>query len=481
MTLWLVAMLMTPTEPPIPPREFRGVWVATVDNIDWPSRRDLDTAVQKRELLAILDKASALRFNAIVFQVRPHGDALYKSKLEPWSEYLTGVQGTAPDPEWDPLAFAVAEGHRRGLEIHAWINPYRAWHPAAKGRAATSHIVSRRPDLVRSYGQYRWMDPAEADVRAQTLAVVEDIVARYDVDGLHIDDYFYPYPVRDKAGKALEFPDDGAYRRYRDAGGKLARADWRRQHVDDLVRAMYQSIKSTKRWVKFGISPFGIYRPGVPGGIKAGLDQYAELYADARRWLREGWCDYFTPQLYWRIEPPAQSYPVLLEWWLEQNAKGRHLWPGNYASQVANGWPAKEIVDQIELTRKAKAGGNVLFSMKPLLRGTGGLDKTLADSAYRRPALVPSSPWLGDVSPPMPVVKASNRSDGSWRILIGEPKHARFLALYALRNGEWGLVSVSSAVHRSVPDKGTEALAVSSLSRTGIESARVILHPPKAD
>ncbi|HRI44534.1 MAG TPA: family 10 glycosylhydrolase [Fimbriimonadaceae bacterium] len=481
MTPWLVAMVMTPTEPPSPPREFRGVWVATVDNIDWPSRRDLDTAAQKRELLAILDKASALRFNAIVFQVRPHGDALYPSRIEPWSEYLTGAQGTAPSPAWDPLAFAVVEGHRRGLEVHAWINPYRAWHPAAKKGPAPGHIVSRRPDLVRTYGQYRWMDPAEDDVRRQTLAVVKDIVTRYDVDGLHIDDYFYPYPVRDKAGKAIEFPDDAAYRRYRETGGKASRADWRRQHVDDLVRAMYETIKSSKRWVKFGISPFGIYRPGVPAGIKAGLDQYAELYADARRWLREGWCDYFTPQLYWRIEPPAQSYPALLGWWLEQNSKGRHLWPGNYASQVANGWPAQEIVDQIELTRKSKASGNVLFSMKPLLRGTAGLDKKLAESAYRHPAIVPASPWLGDDRPGTPVVKASNRSGGSWRVLLAEPKQARFLALYALRDGEWNLVSISDDTHRGVPDTGVDALAVSVLSRTGIESPRVVLRPPKGD
>lgn len=478
MTLGVLAMLIPPAEPPSPPREFRGVWVATVDNIDWPSRRDLDTAAQRRELLAILDKAASLRFNAIVFQVRPHGDALYPSALEPWSEYLTGAQGTPPKPLWDPLEFVVAEGHRRGLEVHAWINPYRAWHPAAKGRPAESHIVRRRPDLVRTYGRYQWMDPAESEVRQQTLSVVEDIVRRYDIDGLHIDDYFYPYPVRDKAGKALEFPDDAAYRRYREAGGTLGRAAWRRRHVDELVEAMYRTIKTTKKWVKFGISPFGIYRPGIPEGIRAGLDQYDELYADARRWLREGWCDYFTPQLYWRIDPPAQSYPVLLDWWLSQNAKKRHLWPGNYASQVANGWPVQEIVDQIEVTRKAKAGGNVLFSMKPLLRGTGGLDRALAEKPYRQAALAPASPWLGSASPSVPVVEASNRSKGTWRLLLAKPPQARFLAVYALRGGSWSLASVSSQTHRSIPDKDVEALAVSAIGRTGLESPRVVLRPP---
>ena len=304
-------------------REFRGVWVASVANIDWPSKRTLTTAEQQAELIALLDQAAALKLNAVLFQVRPAADALYQSSIEPWSEYLTGAQGRAPVPFWDPLAFAVREAHARNLELHAWFNPYRARHTDAKSPLSRSHIAKTNPSLVKKYGGYLWMDPGERVVRERTIRVVLDVVKRYDIDGVHIDDYFYPYPETTRRGRPIPFPDDVSWKRYRNGGGKLTRADWRRQNVDQLVEALHDGIHKVKPWVRFGVSPFGIWRPGYPAQVR-GFDAYEQIYADARKWLREGWLDYFTPQLYWPTTKAAQSYPVLLQWWAEENAQGKH-------------------------------------------------------------------------------------------------------------------------------------------------------------
>src|SRR5437773_2770134 len=218
--------------PPFIQREFRGVWVATVSNIDWPSEPGLSTQQQKDELIAILDRAAALNLNAVILQVRPAADALYDSKLEPWSEYLTGEMGKPPNPYWDPLAFAITEAHNRGLELHALFNPYRARHPSAKSPVSPTHISVTHPELVRKYGQYLWMDPGEPAVREHTIGVIVDVVKRYDIDGVHIDDYFYPYAEFDSAGKKIDFPDSASYARYRAGGGTLERDDWRRENVN---------------------------------------------------------------------------------------------------------------------------------------------------------------------------------------------------------------------------------------------------------
>jgi uncharacterized lipoprotein YddW (UPF0748 family) len=383
---------------PSPPREFRGVWVATVANIDWPSNKGLSTARQQKELLAILDQAVELRLNAIVLQVRPMADALYASKLEPWSEFLTGRLGKPPEPFYDPLEFAVREAHARGLELHAWFNPYRAHHPSASSAIPDDHIVKKRPDLAKPYGKHRWMNPTHKDVQDHSITVILDVASRYDIDGVHLDDYFYPYKESDTEKKIIPFPDDDTWTDYQRGGGKLSRDDWRRDAVNRFVERMYKEVKAAKPWVKVGISPFGIWRPGNPRGI-VGFDQYAELYADARLWLNEGWIDYFTPQLYWPIKQEKQSYPRLLEWWAGENKQGRHLWPGNIPSRVTGtekGWPAVEIADQVKATRKQEgATGNIHFSMKPLMHNTGGVADALK-TVYTEPALVPASPWLKD-------------------------------------------------------------------------------------
>jgi uncharacterized lipoprotein YddW (UPF0748 family) len=392
--------------PPPLLREFRAVWVASVGNMDWPSRRGLSSAQQQAELLAILDKLVALHMNAMVLQVRPAADALYASTIEPWSDFLTGTMGRAPVPYYDPLAFAVAEAHKRGIELHVWINPYRAKDPSTP-RVSANHISRTRPELVRKYGPFLWLDPGDPAVRALTTRVVLDIVRRYDIDAVHMDDYFYPYKeVRN--GRELDFPDASTYRRYRNGGGRLARNDWRRENVNLLVKGLSEQIHAVKPMVRFGISPFGIWRPGYPASVR-GLDQYAEIYADARKWWNQGWVDYLTPQLYWPIDRPQQSYVELLRWWAQENTHGRNLWPGNYTSKVgftnAQKFSVDEVLNQIRLTRaQPGATGNVHFSSTVFIQNPERLNERLLQEVYAEPALVPASPWLRGRPPATPVV-----------------------------------------------------------------------------
>ncbi len=402
---------------PIPPREFRGVWVSTVANIDWPSRPGIPIGQQRQEMSEILDRVAALNFNAIVLQVRPSCDTLYKSDLEPWSHYLTGTSGKAPeDPAYDPLVEWIKGAHARGIEVHAWFNPYRAGHPSQHGRGendkgtsayAANHIVNQRPDLAKRYGAHYWMDPAEPEVQDHSYNVVMDVVRRYDIDGVHFDDYFYPYKERDAANNLIEFPDEPAWQRYAASGGTLTRNDWRRMHVNTFMERIYNGIKAERPEVKFGLSPFGIWQPGYPEGIQ-GFNQYEELYADARLWLNEGWVDYWTPQLYWPIDQLPQSYPRLLQWWLDENTHGRHVWPGmgSYkyvAENFAKG--AVEVVDEIAITRGVGAGGNVHFTYNTFKNEK--LAGLLTSTVYRHKALVPATPWLDNTIPATPEAAVS--------------------------------------------------------------------------
>ena len=421
------------------------MWVATVRNMDWPSRPGLSTEEQQRELLAIIDRAADLRMNAIVLQVRTEMDALYSSTLEPWSRYITGTQGQAPDPLWDPLEFAVTEAHKRGIELHAWFNPYRVAFRREEPTAA-SHVSKRRRDLVVTYGQYLWMDPSKPEVRQRMMRVVLDVVKRYDIDAVHIDDYFYPYPESAR-GRTIEFPDAASYAAYRRGGGALSKADWRRRNVDVLIREFYAGVKAAKKWVKVGISPFGIWRPGHPPSIQTGLDQYDHLFADARKWLREGTLDYMAPQLYWPVQPAAQSYPVLLRWWAEQNVKGRHVWPGlgayKLTSTGSSRMRADDIVEQILLTRETPgATGHVHFNASVIMQNVDGLADRLV-SVYREPALVPASPWLDPMPPGRPIAAVARDNDGSVENMIrfapaeGSSAQIAWWILQPRVNGTW--------------------------------------------
>ncbi len=463
---------------PAATREFRAAWVATVANIDWPSKPGLPVGEQRAEMDAILKKAEELHLNAVIFQVRPTADALYESKYEPWSWYLTGEQGVAPEGNWDPLAYMVKEGHQRGIEVHAWFNPYRALHPAQKGAVAGSHISKTNPGLAKQYGAMLWMDPGEKAVQDRSYNVFLDVVKRYDVDGIHIDDYFYPYKVREN-GKEVEFPDEPSWQAYRASGGTMSRSDWRRSNVDAFIKRVYRGIKRAKPWVKFGISPFGVYRPQQPAGISAGVDQYEDLYADARKWLVEGWCDYYTPQLYWPIDQKAQSYPVLLKWWTEQSVKGRPIWPGSFTSRVGAGakdWKAAEIVNQMKLSGSMKgAGGAAHFSMKAFMDDSDGLNEALLSGPYKERALVPAMPWLDAKAPHTPTATV-NWSRGQIHPKGHGEKDLRYWAVYELRKGAWSLVKVTAATEKTVevPLAGVSAVAVSAVDRTGNESPKVI-------
>jgi uncharacterized lipoprotein YddW (UPF0748 family) len=495
--------------PPPAPREFRAAWVATVANIDWPSRKDLSVAQQQAEIIQIVERAKSLNLNALVLQVRTSADALYDSKIEPWSEYLTGAQGKPPVPFYDPLKMWIDESHKRGIELHAWFNPYRARHNQAKSPPAPSHIANTIPGAVKSYGGYLWMDPGEPAASKQTLDVILDVVRRYDIDGVHIDDYFYPYPVPVPGTEApapspddtpvarneLDFPDEPAWKNYLATGGRLTRADWRRQNVNALIEKIYNGIKGEKRWVKFGISPFGLGKPDRrPPGIN-GFSQYDKLYADAELWLNRGWLDYFTPQLYWPIDQKAQAFDVLLDYWAKENTLKRHLWPGIYTSRIndtAKSWQPGEIVNQIGVMRNRAANnemvrGHVHFSMVALTQNRKSVNDALKSAHYRDAALIPAMPWLGRTAPASPAIAFfPNKSrSGSTNIqLQSNPRDAvaqyavwtrisnawKFSVVPASNNGltigEWTLELNGEG------DRPT-AVVVSAVDRVGNESERV--------
>lgn len=442
---------------PEPVREFRGVWVATVANIDWPTSRTGTAAEQRAEIAKILDAVKGANFNAVVFQARPCCDAMYKSSLEPWSEFLTGESGKAPEGDFDPLAEWVAGAHERGLELHAWLNPFRARHFDEKKPAAATHVTRARPELVKAYDRFQWLDPGEAEAQAHSLKVLADLVSRYDVDGVHIDDYFYPYP------KGTEpFPDEPSWAKYQEGGGKLARDDWRRENINRFVKAMYDATKATKRHVKVGISPFGIWKPGFPAVVK-GMDATEKLYADARLWLREGWMDYCSPQLYWRLDAPQQPFVPLLNWWEGENVKHRAMWPGLYTSKLlpaemekgsggGSGWSAAEIVRQVEAIRAGVPGspGAVHFSAKAIVGDAGGVRTALVQGPYAGRVLAPAMPWLGADRPGAPLLHVERRDGGE-----GPAVHAAWTPGAGASAG-WSVAVRSGGVWTQVAAPGSE-------------------------
>lgn len=440
--------------PPMVTREFRGAWVACVYNIDWPSRKGLSAGAQQAELRAMLDQMVRLNLNAMIFQVRPHGDAVYRSRMEPWSPWLTGSMGKSPG--YDPLAYCISQAHARGIEVHAWFNPYRAL-PNASMATSSNHVTRTHPSVIRRFKNYKWMDPASSFTRQRALSVILDVTRRYDVDGIHIDDYFYPYPDVDKSGRPKQiFPD-----------GKSPAQ--RRSYVDAFVRDMYTSVKKAKPWVRVGISPFGIWKPGVPGGTTANINAYEHLAADSRKWLANGWCDYMSPQLYWRIAGP-QSYTRLLSWWRAQGR--RPVWPGIATARINStedpGRPASEIINQVKLSRSIgrNYAGHVHWSMKSLRQNKGGISTSLAKNTYTTAALVPPMPWISRNKIPAPILRASGKQ-ASWSRVKGAAKYA----VQARYGRNWFTVKVLPGSATSIVLQGTpNAIAVSAVDRYGTTS-----------
>ncbi|TMI61493.1 MAG: hypothetical protein E6H07_18390 [Bacteroidetes bacterium] len=462
--------------------EFRAAWVATVANINWPSRPGLAVDSQKIEAIALLDFLQKHNFNAAILQVRPQADALYKSDLEPWSYYLTGSQGKAPEPFYDPLEFWVKEAHDRGIELHVWLNPYRAHHKDGKEISELS-VVKKHPDWVVYLKEgYWWMDPAKKEVQDMTNDVIMDIVKRYDIDGIHMDDYFYPYP---SYNGGVDFPDSVSWAAYQRSGGKLSRGDWRRDAVNKLIQRLYTNIKAEKSWVKFGLSPFGIWRPGYPNMVE-GFDQYDQLYADAKLWLNKGWIDYFTPQLYWPVNRYAQSFPVLLGWWAGENKMDRHLWPGISVGRDSTDKNLDEIINEIMIDRGMipESMGVVHWSISSLTKNPRMAD-TLLKSVYKKQALVPSSPWLDKNAPAAPAVITETQNDLlkiSWT--HPDEKDVFQWVVYHKYNNRWSYtildhskrsLSIRKVVGENAQRQTLSGIIVTAVDRTGNESVKNII------
>jgi uncharacterized lipoprotein YddW (UPF0748 family) len=475
---YIVAQPTTSTPTPTLPntvkvnhrREFRGAWVACVWNSDWPKKAGLSALQQQAELVNIIEKLQTLNFNALILQVRPEGDALYASQLEPWSAWLTGTQGQAPIPFYDPLEFAIAECRKRNIELHAWFNPYRAKTSIKQGSNVRPHIAVTNPEYVYQWGNQLWMEPGAKIVQDRVYNVILDVVRRYDVDGIHLDDYFYPYPIQGQS-----FPDHKTYAAYQAAGGKLSLGDWRRENVNQMVLRLAEGIKSTKPDVKFGISPFGIYRPGQPPGI-TGLDAYNVLYADAKKWLEQGWIDYIAPQLYWRTDQTQQSYPTLLKWWTEINPKQRHIYAGNNISQLdGKAWKDEEIEKQIKISRNLVGDlslGNIFFSTNSLIENRQGISETFQNSLYAKPALVPTMSWQNATPPTPPTALQVNNRKISWQ--PGDDQKIRSWTLYRQSSDSWTLQRVLSAgTTFATVEPGT--YAVCAVDRLANESVGVVI------
>lgn len=375
-----------------PKREFRGAWIQAV-NGQFMNMKEAD---MKQYLLTMLDNLQRANVNAIIFQVRVEGDALYQSALEPWSRYLTGEQGVSPG--WDPLAFMVEQAHSRNMELHAWINPYRACTKGTKKMAPNHRSVVKPQNFIAYEGQL-YFNPSLEENRDFICMVAQDIVSRYDVDGLHIDDYFYPYPVKGK-----EFPDAAYFR----ASGADDIADWRRDNVNKLVKQLHNTVRSVKPWLKFGVSPFGIYRNAtkdVPdGSATRGLQSYDDLYADVLYWIEEGWVDYCIPQIYWEIGHKAADYEALVSWWAEY-AKKRPLYIGQDVNRTVRAADASnpsrhQLWRKMQLQRaESSIQGSCLWDAASAANNVGGYRNILEQTYHRYPALMPESPFIDKKAP----------------------------------------------------------------------------------
>jgi len=447
--------------PPAFPREFRAAWVACVYNIDWPSKAGLPASTQKTELRNLIAKAAELNLNAIIFQVRPNADAAYYSKLEPFSHWISGTMGKSSG--YDPLAYCISEAHKRGIEIHAWFNPFRAL-PNASMPTSRSHVTRTHPSEIKNFRTYKWMNPASNFARQRALNVMLDVARRYNIDGIHIDDYFYPYPQVNKNGTPKQiFPD-----------GKTPAS--RRYYVDTFIKQMYTSIKQIKPHLRVGISPFGIWKPGVPAGTTAMINANEHLACDSRKWLASGWCDYLSPQLYWRIHSP-QSFTKLLHWWRNvshTSAYNRPVWPGLATARILStsdpGRPANEMLNQVNLSRSVGKNwaGHIHWSMKSLLQNRDQISSKLKSGAYTAPALVPPMSWMPSQMPAPPLVKfslSSTRVSASWRSVPSAGKYA----IQIRKGNKWHSVVVTFGNAINISGR-PDAIAITAVNKIGIAS-----------
>ena len=491
--LWMVLLLLGSSQLILwsnPKREMRAVWIATVANIDWPSADNLEVERQKAEMLHILDQAKAYRLNAVVFQIRPACDALYNSALEPWSVFLTGKSGVAPQPMYDPLDFVIAESRKRGLDVHVWLNPYRAEVDTAKRTITENRYYQKNPSNFVTYGKTKYLNPGIPSVRDYVSCVVADIVRRYDIDAIHMDDYFYPYRI-----KGQEFPDQEAFEMF--PAGYLAsgKDNWRRNNVDLIIKQISDTIKSIKREVQFGISPFGVWRNAsvdpLGSQTKAGVTNYDDLYADILKWQKEGWIDYVTPQIYWEIGKEVADYQILVKWWNDHSYGcpvyiGQAWYRINSKAKEKAWHSSKEIVRQIELLRQQpNVAGSMYFSAKTMAQNPKRLKQRLLKNSYPSFALVPENPRIDRMVVLTPQ-NATVSQGGKQLTLAWQPvEGAKNYVVYRFKKGRTADYSDASAIlmvtsdtkvmlDASCSNKNKYYYTVSALSKTNYESAATV-------
>jgi uncharacterized lipoprotein YddW (UPF0748 family)/DNA-binding MarR family transcriptional regulator len=474
-----------------PKYEFRAAWVASVENIDWPSKKGLPVDSQKVEFTRLLDMHQRNGLNAVVVQIRPAADAFYPSPYEPWSEWLTGIQGQAPSPYYDPLAFMIEETHKRGMEFHAWCNPYRAIHTIGKSSVAPDHITKQHPEWFVKFQKTIYFDPGNKEVQQYVTMVIRDIVRRYDIDALHFDDYFYPYDIVEGGPPGKDFPDSRSYARY---GNGLSKGDWRRANVDSVIVKVSLAIKEEKPHCKFGISPFAIWRnidkDAEGSNTRVGVTDYDNLYADILLWMRNGWIDYVVPQIYFEFSHPRAPYALLVDWWA-RHTYGRQCFIGlaPFLAGTRPAWhDANELPRQIKFLRKyPTVQGEVYFSSKSFDNNPNGWCDSLQNNYYSYPALIPPMPWIDSVKPHPPQFHIENNKKESLSTAwLSKGDQGDSLRGYAIYQSDSATLGVAMPAYRWIPydpvaeftiprspaeSKGPQRYYfVTAVSRTNVES-----------
>lgn len=474
-----------------PKQEFRGVWVATVLNIDFPKKATANGVAHSEQWKKLLDKYEAMGINAVIVQVRPAGDAIYPTDLAPWSAYLTGKQGRAPLRAYDPLKDMVAEAHKRGMEFHAWFNPYRLSMNLDTTALASNHVYNTHPEWVLQYGTKYYLDPGLPAVQDYLIDVVGEVVEKYDIDAVHFDDYFYPYQIKDQV-----FPDTTTFREYGANYGSIE--DWRRNNVDFFIDSLSLRIKELKPQVKFGISPFGVWRnkanDPLGSNTRAGLTSYDNLYADIVKWLKNDWIDYVAPQIYWHIGFPPADYETLLEWW-GRNSYGKHLYIGHAVYKINEDknieWKnPDEMLRQIRMARNNyNAQGSIFFSSRQLIKNPLGVTDSLRNRYYAQQAMLPPMEFLNDTIPMSPKLKKMRSKNGHVKLRWVMPKASKanppaYYVVYRFDNDEKGDLDVADNIvgitpigqpancfidGKTQPDK-VYNYTITAVSRTHVES-----------
>jgi len=490
----------------LPKSEMRAAWIATVDNVDWPKKGVTDAAAQQQHFVELLDELQAAGMNAVIMQIKPTADAFYPSEYGPWSEWLTGVQGK--DPGYNPLAFTLEEAHKRNLEFHAWFNPYRISLQDDVTKLVPDHPARLHPDWVVSYGGKLYFDPGIPEAKQFIIDGIMEVVKQYDIDAVHFDDYFYPYPV-----SGVDFPDQATYEKY--GAGFANKADWRRHNVNTFVREVSEAIKAEKPYVKFGISPFGIWKnksaQAPDGSDTNGLSSYDAIYADSKTWVEQEWIDYITPQIYWYMGYSPAAYDVLIEWWNDLvQGKNVHLYSGQAAYRIGSADPAwqnpDEMPNQVAYNRNfGDVRGSMYFSAKWFEANPLGFTDRLKNELYRAPALVPVMPWLGGEAPNAPtaataVARGAAGIELSWQDGGGNGDEAAYYVVYRFEGTTAGDTSrpeaiagtaraaegsVQRFVDAAAEDGKTYTYVVTAVSRLHRESApsgaATVLNVPDAE